>query len=77
MTSTSEGQLKAFQVRNAPGFVFVVPAEVVCKCGNLRPCEILLGTGRSGSLRTGARSAIRRLEVGRIAACPTCGGPSK
>ncbi len=70
-------QLKAFQVRNSPGFVFVVRAEVVCKCGDLRPCEILLGTGRSGPLAKGARSAIRRVEVGTLAACPTCGGPSK
>ncbi len=74
----SKEQLRRFSVRNSPGFVFVVKAEAVCpKCSSPRPCEILLGTGSSGTLRTGARSAIRRIEVGTVAACRTCGGPSK
>ncbi len=71
----SKGQLKTFQNRNSPGFTFVAKVEAVCpKCGGLRPCELILGTGSSGSLATGARSAIRRVEVGTVAACASCGG---
>ncbi len=74
----SKEQLTSFQHRNAPGFVFVVKAEALCpKCGSPRPCELILGTGASGPLAKGARSAIRRVEVGAVAACRTCGGPPK
>ncbi len=72
---TSKEQLRRFSVRNNPGFVFVVKAEAVCKCGGLRPCELILGTGSSGPMAKGARSsAIRRVEVGTLAACASCGG---
>ncbi len=75
---TSKEQLRRFSVKNAPGFTFVAKVEAVCpKCGGLRPCELILGTGASGPLKTGARSAIRRIELGTVAACQTCGGPSK
>ncbi len=73
----SRQQLKTFQVRNAPGFTFVINARAVCpKCGGLRDVELILGTGASGPLKTGARSAIRRVEVGTVAACPSCAGGS-
>ncbi len=47
----SRQQLAAFQVRNAPGFGFLVDAKALCPtCGRLRPYELLLGMGRARRL---------------------------